>query len=157
MKRTIVALLLVMSLGLVARAEETPGAYIHFGQIDFTYPIAHVTATPWLWDFLNSRASMAAETTLVTFPRRDMPLNIFNTSFLVPKNTMTLSAGAQTSEQARFTPIASFGIDFGKIITNAPTALTNFGIWFGHSCNPDNPNRSRIITDAGIKASVPLW
>jgi hypothetical protein len=157
MRKALFALCTVLMFAVVARAGENPGAYFHIGQVEFTYPIAHVTATPWLWDFINSRASMAAETRLASFPRNNMKISIVGTDRLVPANTFILSGGAQTSEKAKFTPIGSFGIDFGKIVTNAPKMLTNFGIWAGHDFRDDCPNRSRLITDAGIKASIPLW
>jgi hypothetical protein len=152
MRKVLLALVAAVLLVNVVSADEAPQAYFNLGQVDFVIPLTRITATPWLYDVLNSRASMAAETVLVSFPRKEVKV----LGMTIPVNSATFSAGAQTSERARFTPIGSIGFDFGKIITNAPAALTNFGIWIGHDFRSDNPNNVRIITDAGIKASVPI-
>jgi hypothetical protein len=157
-KLLILAIVCACSIGLGGvRAAENPGAYIHVGPIDFTYPLAHVTATPWLWDFINSRASMAAETTFCTFPNKPLPFTLGGQTFVMPQDMFNIAYGAQTSEQAQFTPIGSLGFNFAKLTTNTGEKITNFGVWCGHDFRDTNPNRSRVITDAGIKASWPLW
>ena len=157
-KLLILAAVCACSMGLTrVCAAENPGAYIHVGPIDFTYPLAHVTATPWLWDFINSRASMAAETTFATFPRADIPFTLGGQACVLHQDTFNIAYGAQTSEQAQFTPIGSLGFNFAKLTTNTGEKITNFGVWCGHDFRDTNPNRCRVITDAGIKASVALW
>lgn len=126
---------LFLLLGLVwfaipSHADET-GAYFKFGNIEFTYPLAH-TSVISLYDFTDGTGLLGAETRLVSG---------YNFTFYF---------GAVTSFKANGMPFVSLGFNFAELISNLPPNFANIGVWFGHDFKV-NENR------AGIKASVPLW
>jgi hypothetical protein len=152
--KKIVMLVMMMSISMAvcdrARCEEG-GAYFKWGQIEFTYPLSNISASPAMLDCANGLTYMGVETSLATWPATDMPVG----QVVIPANLIDLDfGGAAIPFKSQAMPYGGFNIQIGKLFPNAPWMLPYIGVWGGHDFTVED---HRIFTGFGIKASKRVW
>jgi hypothetical protein len=142
--KKLMAVLMCVGLFCVAHARAAdPAVYLKLGTFDFTYPLAHVDASPYLHDFVTDENLMGADMWLVSYPNAPTTIHLsdsvrFLPNINLPVNSIHLNLGAASSFKSMNVPYASLSVNLLQIVTNAPTFLSYIAIGFDHDFRGDS-------------------
>ena len=144
MKKLLLTLFALALFVVPVVAEENPGAYFHIGQIDFTYPLAHVDATPYWKSITTGDEMFGAQTALAGFPRQ--PVVFRGVTF--PVDLVKLNFGGITSLKANGMPYLSLTLKLCKVVNMEGQEITYIGLGYGHDFRD---NKDHLLLGASIK------